>query len=81
MNQHSTVVHWAADHHREWLLADAASDRRFPRDNRRPMTPTRVARMAVTTIIAGISRIVDEFEPGPGRYPASAEPVPERMRS
>jgi len=72
MSQHPTVVHWAADHHREALLADVASDRRDTPVGRRKTGSANIARTLFTSIAAAVSRIVDEFEPVPGPRSASA---------
>ena len=81
MSQHPTVVHWAADRHRQEMLAEAATDRRTPGTGRSAMAFTRLAQHLVRAIASVASRLVDEFEPLPGRQHASAGRLPGRMRS
>ena len=68
MNTHPTIVHAAADLHRQALLTEAADDRRTtPTSDRTTGTrPGRACRHLVARIAAVISRVIDDFEPSPG---------------
>ena len=65
MNTHPTIVHAAADLHRQALLTEAADDwRTAPASDRTKGVGVRTTcRRVVARIMAILSRIVDEFEP------------------
>jgi len=73
MIQHPTVVHWAADHQRQELLAEVVSDRRTTPRKRRKTASGNAVRTLFTSIAAVVSRIVDDFEPGGGPRSARVE--------
>lgn len=81
MSQHPTVVHWAADLHRQELLVEAATDRRTPGIVKSKSAFTRLTRAVILSIAAAASWFVGEFEPLPGPRPASAGRSPARLRT
>jgi hypothetical protein len=68
MNTHPTIVHAAADLHRQALLTEAAHDWHMtPTRGRTTSTrPGRACRRMVAHIVAVISRVIDDFEPVAG---------------
>jgi hypothetical protein len=83
MNTHPTIVHAAADLRRHALLSEAADDwRTTPSSGPKKSTgPGKVCRRMVVQIAAVVSRVIDDFEPGPGpRSPETAR-LGSRMRS
>jgi hypothetical protein len=68
MAAHPTFVHAAADLHRHDLLAEVLTDQRVrPIQVRSKSTgPGKAFRRAIICLAGALSRIIDDFEPGPG---------------
>ena len=68
MNTHPTIVHAAADLHRNALLTEAADDSRTTPTSVHTTSagPGKVCRYIVAQIAKTVSRVIDDFEPGPG---------------
>jgi hypothetical protein len=81
MGQHPTVVHWAANRHRQDLLAEAAADRRTTATGRSNRAFARLAQTLGHSVSVVVSRLVDEFEPLPGPRSAGAGRLPAWMRA
>jgi hypothetical protein len=81
MASHPTVVHAAADLHRHDLLAEVATDRRAAsiRVHSKTSGPGKACRRTITWLADTVSRIVDDFEPGPA--PPGTAAAGRRMRS
>jgi hypothetical protein len=77
MNTHPTIVHAAADLHRHALLSEAADDWRTTPTSVRTNSagPCKVCRRMVARIAAVVSRVIDDFEPGPGRRSPDMVPL------
>jgi hypothetical protein len=71
MNSNPMIVHAAADLHRNALLTEAADDRRTTPTSgpKKSAGPGKVCRHIVVQIAAVVSRVIDDFEPGPGARP------------
>ena len=71
MNTHPTIVHAAADLRRHALLSEAADDwRTTPTGVRtKGVGPGKACRRVFAQVAAVVSRIIDDFEPGPGVRP------------
>ena len=71
MNTHPTIVHAAADLHRQALLREAADDGRTkPSGVRKTGTnPWKICRCAIAWLATVLSRVIDDFEPRPGARP------------
>ena len=71
MATHPTIVHAAADLRRHALLSEAADDWRTTTTSGRMKStgPGKVCRRMVAQITAVVSRVIDDFEPGPGEGP------------
>jgi hypothetical protein len=75
MNSNPMIVHAAADLHRNALLREAADDRRTTPTRVRTNSagPGKVCRRVFAQVAAVVSRVIDDFEPGPGpRSPETA---------
>ena len=77
MTQQPSIVHAAADLHREALLTEAKQDRRTVPASARTQRagPVRACRRLVACGVALLSRIVDDFE----SLPPSDSPITERL--
>jgi hypothetical protein len=67
MAPHPTFVHAAADLHRHDLLTEVADARRATpiRLRTKSIGPGKACRRLLTWLTGAISRIIDDFEPGP----------------
>ena len=81
MNPPSVIVHAAADLRREALLAETAHDRQTepPRQVTRHRSRLSIVRVTAARVAALVSRIVDEFEPLPGRASLSEGQTESRL--
>jgi hypothetical protein len=66
MAPHPTVVHAAADLHRQALLSETIADRRTTQTREVPegVGIGRAWRRMVAWLTGAISRVIDDFEPG-----------------
>ena len=71
MNTHPTIVHAAADLRRQALLREAVDDGRTkpPSVRMTGADPGEACRCTVAWLAKVVSRIIDDFEPGPGTSP------------
>ena len=77
MNTHPTIVHAAADLHRNALLTEAADDwRTMPTSVRANHAgPGKACRRIAARIAAVVSRVIDDFEPRSVPIPPHAGPL------
>jgi hypothetical protein len=71
MQTHPTVVHAVADLLRHALLSQAADDWRttLTRGLTKGMRSGKACRCTIAWVTRSVSRILDDFEPGPGPRP------------
>ena len=81
MNPPPVIVHAAADLRREAFLAETAHDRQTapPRTTTRDRRRLAIVRGTAARVAALVSRIVDEFEPLPGRASLSEGQTESRL--